>query len=308
MTPPLRLFITGVSGLVGGNLARLALAAGHHVTGTVGAFTGELAPLHTRLTLNLADAAALTTALRAARPDVILNCAALSQPAECDKNPALSHALNVTLPETLARISGEFGARLIHLSSEQVFSGAQTQPYTPDDTVSPINLYGRQKVESEQRVHLLAPRLAVTLRAPLLMGNSPGQRRSLHERLLADWAAGRTARLFTDEFRQTCTAENLAAAMLELATTLREITGVHHWAGAELLSRHEHGLRIRAHFGLSETSAPIAPVRLTDNPALAATRQPCLALDCSSLIRHLRTQPEKFSQQLTQLFTLKATS
>ncbi len=294
------IFLTGASGLVGGNFARAAAAAGHHVTGTVSQFPQKIPGLATQLTLDLTDTSAVEAALRAARTSAIINCAATSIPADCDKNPALSHALNVTLPATLARLALELDARLIHLSSEQAFNGYQTQPYTPADLVSPINLYGRQKVESERLVHSLAPSHAITVRAPLLMGNSPGRRRSLHERLLADWRAGRTPTLFTDEFRQTCTAENLAAALLELATAHREITGIHHWAGAELLSRHEQGLRLRAYFGLDESSAPIIAARLADHPALAATRQACLALDCTSLTRPLATEQEAFATQLAR--------
>ncbi len=177
---------------------------------------------------------------------------------------------------------------------------ARATPYRRDDPVAPINLYGRQKVESERLVHAAAPEFAVTLRAPLLMGNSAAGRRSLHERMFADWAAGKTPKLFTDEFRQPCTAENLAEAMLELCER-PQLLGVYHWAGAELISRHALGRRLREHFKLSERQAPLAAVTRAEVPGAAQKRQACLALDLAPLAGTLKTRPQTIAEQLAEL-------
>jgi len=295
----MKLFVLGSSGLVGGAFAEAASRAGHHVIGTIGSFAGPVAGVSEKLTLDLCDDAAVTAAVTRAKPDAIVNAAAVSEPAKCDEDTARSHQLNVALPALLARLAQTLGARLIHLSSEQAFAGDRP-PYAVTDPVAPINLYARQKVESERVVQTTAPSLAATVRAPLLMGNSPGGKRSLHERLLADWAAGKTPVLYTDEFRQTCTAQNLAAALLELCTR-PEITGVFHWAGAELLSRYELGLRIRAHFELTETNAPLKTTNRAANPNAAASRQANLALDLRPLSQLLKTPVETFAQQLAVL-------
>ncbi len=295
----MKFFVLGASGLVGGAFARAAHTAGHPITGTIGTFTGPLDGVSEKLILDLADDSAVEAAIRKSQPEVIINAAAISEPGKCDEDPAHSHRLNVALPALLARIAQEHGIRLLHLSSEQVFAGDRA-PYAVTDPVHPINTYARQKVESETLVHSIAPTLAVTVRAPLLMGNSPGGRRSLHERLLGDWAAGKTPVLYTDEFRQTCTAQNLALALLELAGR-PEISGVFHWAGAELLSRYELGLRIRAHFGLNETQAPLKTTDRTADPKASAKRQANLALDLLPLSQLLRTPVETFDQQLATL-------
>ncbi len=296
----MKIFLTGASGLVGGNFAQIAAASGHQVIGVVGRFTGELHGLSQRLSLDLTDEAALVSALRSAAPDAIVNCAAISEPAQCDADPVLSEAMNVTLPARLAQLARELDARLLHLSTEQVFDGQRSNPYAPHDRTNPINRYAAQKLASEQAVLDLAPHHSATIRAPLLMGNSPGRRRSLHERLLADWAAGRTPKLYTDEFRQPCTAANLAAALVELLPR-RDLHGVFHWAGAELLSRHEIGLRVREHFNLSESAAPIVAITRTETPAVAAQRQPCLALNLEPLLSTLRSRPQTFAEQLPTL-------
>jgi dTDP-4-dehydrorhamnose reductase len=294
------IFLAGASGLVGSAFARAAARRGHRVVGTVSAHAGEIEGLAAKHRVDLADEQATTAAVLEVFPQVIVNCAAISVPEHCDTNPALAQALNVTLPATLARLAHHVSARLVHLSSEQVFDGTRVSPYAAVDSVSPINLYGRQKIESERLVHAAAAELAVTIRAPLLMGNSVTGRRSNHERLLADWAAGRTPTLFTDEFRQPCTAENLAEVMVEVGER-DDLRGVFHWAGAELLSRHELGVRIREHFKLGEKHAPIASVRRVDVPELARKRQACLALDIAPLASKLKTRPQTIATQLEEL-------
>ena len=294
------LFLTGASGLVGSAFARAALRRGHRVVGAVGSYPGELEGVTKKISLDLTDEAATTAAVLDAFPDAIVNCAAISVPEQCELDPARAQTLNVTLPATLARLAHHLSARLIHLSSEQVFDGQKTTPYTPGDAPSPINLYARQKLESERAVRAAAPEFAVTIRAPLLMGDSPGGKRSLHERLLADWAAGKTPRLYTDEFRQPCTAENLAEVMVELCER-RDVRGEQHWAGAELLSRYDLGVKLRERFKLTEKQAPLAAITREETPEAAKKRQARLGLDISFLAGKLKTRAQTVAEQIEEL-------
>ena len=294
------IFLAGASGLVGSAFARAAARRGFHVVGTVGTYSGEIDGLAVKRQVNLSDEAATTAAVLDVFPQAIVNCAALSEPEQCEARPAVAQALNVALPAQLARLACHLSAKLVHLSSEQVFDGARNTPYSAGDSVSPLNLYGRQKLESERAVHAAAPEFAITIRAPLLMGNSLTGRRSNHERLLADWAAGATPKLFSDEFRQTCTAENLAEAMVEVCER-DDLRGVFHWAGTEVISRHELALRIRDHFKLTGQQAPIARITRAERPDAARKRPACLALDISSLAGRLKTRPQTIAAQLEEL-------
>ncbi|MCX6954632.1 MAG: SDR family oxidoreductase [Verrucomicrobia bacterium] len=296
----MNIFLTGASGLVGAVFARAAARRGHRVTGVVGTYAGELDGVAAKRTVDLTDEAATSAAVLDAFPDAIVNCAAVSVPEQCELDPARAQVLNVALPQTLARLAHHVSARFIHLSSEQVFDGTRMTPYQAGDATSPINLYARQKVESERAVHAAAPEFATTVRAPLLMGDSPGGKRSLHERLLADWAAGRTPRLYTDEFRQPCTADNLAEVMVELCER-RDLRGVMHWAGTELISRHALGVRLRERFKLTEEQAPITAVTRAETPDAARKRQACLALDISPLAGKLKTRPQNVAEQVEGL-------
>jgi dTDP-4-dehydrorhamnose reductase len=296
----MNIFLTGASGLVGSAFARAAARRGHQIVGTVGAHNGKIEGLTGQHTLDLAQAGSVTSAVLDQFPQAIVNCAAISVPEQCEIDPARAQALNVELPALLARLAHHVSARLVHLSSEQVFDGTVALPYAADDPVAPINLYGRQKMESERLVQQHAPAFAVTVRPPLLMGNSLTGRRSNHERLFADWAAGRTPRLFTDEFRQACTAENLAEVLVELCER-DNVRGVYHWAGSELLSRYELGRRIREQFKLSPTQAPLEAVTRPAVPEVARKRQACLALNITPLAAQLKTRPQSVAEQLAEL-------
>lgn len=291
------IFLTGASGLVGSAFARAAARRGHRVTGVVGTYAGELEGVAVKRAVDLTDEEATTAAVLEVFPDAIVNCAAVSVPEQCEADPARSQAMNVALPARLARLAHHVSARCVHLSSEQVFDGTRTAPYGAGDAVAPINRYARQKAESERAVRAAAPEFAITLRVPLLMGDSPGGKRSLHERLLAEWAAGKTPRLYADEFRQPCTAENLAEAMVELCER-RDVSGVRHWAGTELLSRHALGVKIRERFRLTEAQAPIAAVTRAETPEAAKQRQACLALDIAPLVGKLKTRPQAVAEQV----------
>jgi dTDP-4-dehydrorhamnose reductase len=295
----MKILLTGASGLVGGAFARVAAGGGQQVTGVVGRWPAPLPGLARQVALELRDEGAVRALVHAERPEVIVNAAAISEPAQCEAEPEKAQALNVRLPEMLAQLARESGARLLHLSTEQVFDGTRP-PYSPGDARRAINLYARHKLEAEDRVLAAASAQAVVLRLPLLMGNSPGGRRSVHERLLMLWAEGKPARLFADEIRQTCTADSVAEALVELCGR-GDLHGALHWAGAQPVSRVEIGRRIRARFGLTEAQAPIVSVARRDDPAAMKSRQADLSLNLAPLDTRLHTKPETFDEALAKL-------
>lgn len=292
----MRLLLTGASGLLGAAVAWRAARSRHKVVGVVGRWPGDVPGVNCQLALDLAQPAAVVALIRETRPQIVVNCAAVAEPAACDAAPELSHAINVDLPAALAAAAHESGARFIHVSSEQVFDG-EAPPYFVSSPVNPLHRYGRQKAESEQRVRKANIDAAI-VRAPLLFGNSPGGRRSVHEKFLEAWAAGKTMRLFTDEIRAVCSAENLAEALLEVAAR-PELTGVLHWAGDEPVSRYEMGRAICAQFGFPLEW--IEPATRADLPELTARRPRDLTLDLAPLEGALTVKPESLAAAAKRL-------
>ena len=87
-----------------------------------------------------------------AAPAVVLNAAAFTQVDRCESEPERAYQVNAEAPALLARICSERGVRLVHVSTDYVFSGDASQPYAEQDPTAPTSIYGRSKLEGERRV------------------------------------------------------------------------------------------------------------------------------------------------------------
>lgn len=107
----------------------------------------------------------LLARLEQEHPDVILHTAAVSDVGYCEHHPEESHRANVLLPLWVAEAARRTGAKLLAFSSDQVYTGMTgEQPFDETARLSPANVYGRHKLEGEERVLGLLPE-AVLLRA-----------------------------------------------------------------------------------------------------------------------------------------------
>ena len=115
--------------------------------------------------LAAADEAAVAELVRREQPDVILHTAAISDTGYSEQHPAESYRANVELPLWIAQVARQTGAKLVSFSSDQVYAGLDAvELFTEDRPLSPANVYGRHKLEAEQRVLDVLPD-AVLLRA-----------------------------------------------------------------------------------------------------------------------------------------------
>jgi dTDP-4-dehydrorhamnose reductase len=240
-----------------------------------------------RAALDLADPGAVRRRFAADPPAAILHCAALSKTGPCEARPDLARAVNVTATALLAELAADRPFFL--LSTDLVFDGTRGR-YTEADAPNPLNTYAATKADAEAIV-LRNPRHTV-VRTSLNAGVSPTGDRAFNEDLRGALAAGRTLRLFTDEFRCPIPAAVTARALWELLE--QGVTGLHHLAGAERLSRWEIGRRlVRRWPGLP---GRIEPGSLRDHAGPA--RAPDTSLDSSRVQALLRFPLPAFSAWL----------
>jgi dTDP-4-dehydrorhamnose reductase len=276
-------WITGAGGLIGSHLVR---SAPQFMPGA-----GVVAL--TRPLLDLTDASAVRGAFRRDHPQLVIHCAALSRSAECEANPSLARKLNVEVTARLAELAAE--VPLLFLSTDLVFDG-RAGHYDETAAVNPLGVYAHTKVAAEQI--LLANPAHTVIRTSLNGGPSPAGDRGFNEQMRLAWQAGKTLRLFTDEFRTPIPAEATARAIWELAA--HNQPGVYHVAGSERLSRWQIGQLLAARWPQLKPRMEAASLkeyggapRAPDTSLNCAKAQQLLSFPLPELTEWLATHPNE---------------
>jgi dTDP-4-dehydrorhamnose reductase len=151
------LLITGATGTLGRAFARLCQARGlaHR--------------LLSRQDMDIADSRSVQRVLHDLQPWAVINTAGYVRVDEAERDADRCRRENVLGPAVLAAACAARGTRLVTFSSDLVFDGAKGAPYLESDPVAPLNMYGRSKVEAEQRV-LSADPSALVVRTSAFFG------------------------------------------------------------------------------------------------------------------------------------------
>ena len=102
--------------------------------------------------LDLTDPEAIRAAVRATRPTLIINPAAYTAVDKAESEPALAEAINAHAPAVLAAEAARLGIPLIHYSTDYVYAGTGTMPWTEDAPTAPPNVYGATKLAGEEAI------------------------------------------------------------------------------------------------------------------------------------------------------------
>ncbi|GGN35692.1 dTDP-4-dehydrorhamnose reductase [Actinoplanes campanulatus] len=229
-----RLLVTGATGSLGRRVMARAAAAGFDAVG---------ASPTASVRLDIRDLADVRRVVAEVRPDAIVHTAAGR---DRDDWPATADgAAHVALAAA--------GIRLVHVSSDAIFSGRQGE-YDEDALPDPVYAYGAAKAAAETAVRAVDPTAAI-VRTSIIMGDGRGA----HEILTHDLIAGRVAgALFTDEIRKPVHVDDLADALLELAAG--DYAGVLNVAGADAISRYDLGVLVARRDGLDPAAIPAARI------------------------------------------------
>ena len=106
--------------------------------------------------LDITDVEAVLELVRETRPEVIINCAAHTNVDKCEEQWDLAYRINAIGPRNLSIAASEVDAKLIHVSTDYVFAGNGSSPYTEFDAVAPASAYGKTKLEGERFVQQFA--------------------------------------------------------------------------------------------------------------------------------------------------------
>jgi dTDP-4-dehydrorhamnose reductase len=210
----MRLLVTGAAGMLGRDVVAAAGDAGHEALALA------------RADLDITDAAAVRAAVLAAQPDAVINCAATTDVDGAESAEAAATAVNGTGAGHLAAAAAEIGALLVHVSSDYLFDGTATEPYTEDAPVAPVGAYGRSKLAGERAIAATDARSAI-VRTSWLFGPHGKNFVDTMRRLGAE---REEIAVVDDQVGCPTYTGHLAPALVEIAE--RGTTGILHVAGA----------------------------------------------------------------------------
>ncbi len=136
----MRVIVTGAGGLAGREVVTCFSTAGH-----------EVIP-RAHEDLDITNYEALRSLIIESRPDWVINCAAYTNVDACEDHEDFAYSVNGKAPGMMAGICKECDIRLCHISTDYVFDGTKSTPYTEDDKPSPLNTYGKSKLYGETEI------------------------------------------------------------------------------------------------------------------------------------------------------------
>jgi dTDP-4-dehydrorhamnose reductase len=276
-----RLLVTGVSGLLGINLA-WSMTGRYDVTGVLRGRRAVAVPGHTPFEAIEADLTLpgeVERVLDLSQPDVIIHTAALTEVDRCEMHPEEARRTNTVLPGILARAAARAGVEMLHISTDAVFDGLRGD-YSEEDTPNPINVYARTKLDGERAVAEAYPD-ALIARVNFFGWSWQGSR-SLAEFFFNSLSAGLPVFGFDDVFFCPLLVNDLVEILLRMVDL--RLKGVYHVVSSECQSKYAFALMLAREFGFDEQL--ISPAPFTQGN-LRAQRSPRLTLRTDRLAHAL---------------------
>lgn len=237
----MKIFISGASGLVGGNCLKHFTEMGCTVVGTYFSYPTNDTVFYDTLNPDHAD----NFDVVAFKPDVIVHCGALTHVDYCETNVEESYQKTVQSTLNLIALSQQCGAKMVYISTDYVFDG-KNGPYREDAPVHPLSVYAEHKLAAEQAV-LAASSSALVLRVTNVYGNEL-RGKNFVARIVEQAKNGQklTLKLPYDQYASPTNAWDIARAMYVLLKDGK--TGVYHIGSTDYVNRVELALRVLSYF------------------------------------------------------------
>jgi dTDP-4-dehydrorhamnose reductase len=251
-------------------------------TGQVARELAAQAPVTTlsRAQADLMDPAACAAAIRVHRPRAVINAAAWTAVDKAEAEEDAATTINAHAPAAMARECAGLGIPFVQISTDYVFDGQGTEPWTPDSATAPLSAYGRSKLAGEQAVRA-AGGPHVILRTSWVFSAHGA---NFVKTMLRLGAERPVLRVVADQWGAPTPAAAIAAACLTIADRLiaaPHLSGTHHFAGTPDTTW--------AGFARAIMEAARLPTEVEDIPTAAyptpARRPANSRLDCSALAR-----------------------
>lgn len=253
--------------------------------------------------LDLSDAEACREAVQELKPDWVLNAGAYTAVDKAESEQELAWDVNAGAPQAFAEALASGGGRLLQVSTDFVFNGEQGTPYTPQQAVDPIGVYGSSKAGGEKAVlETLSPDRSCILRTSWVYGPVGKNFCLTMLRLHAErGAAGVPLSVVADQVG--CPTSTLGLAEACWSALKLDVSGIHHWSDAGAASWYDFATAIGvigAAAGFVPKPAEVKPIRTVDYPT-PAKRPSYSLLDCVETRRSLGIEPKHWQEALVNV-------
>ncbi len=292
----MKVLLTGSNGQVGNALIRTKPS---HI---------DLYPTF-RSNLELSNPQECFDIVKAIKPDWIINSGAYTSVDKAEKEKEIAIAINAGAPKAFANAILKEGGKLLQISTDFVFDGSQSVPYTPSSRRTPINVYGKSKAKGEIEIEnlLTNKNQSVILRTSWLMGPT---RTNFALTMLKLHKEKDIISVVADQVGSPTTTATLSDAIWKIISINSEITDhpngspqVLHWCNSGVASWYDIAVavgEISEEIGLIKQKADVLPIQTINYPT-PAHRPSYSILDNSITKEKLKLTPIHWRQALKNL-------
>jgi len=296
-----RILLTGVNGQVGHALQR--------------SFAGDALLSNAvisvdRSQLDLTDQDAIRRVIQTVKPDLIINPAAYTAVDKAESEPELAYAVNATAPQTLAEEAAKVGAKLIHFSTDYVYSGTKVGAYTEDDAPQPLSVYGKSKLAGEDAIRSVGLQHLI-FRTSWVYG---AYGKNFLTTILRLAAERDQLRVVADQIGAPTSSHSIADAVLGVLKRWQDEAGIYHLVNAGQTSWHGFATAIVEEYGRIQIARGWQQLKVTTEKIQAITteeyptpvvRPANSTMDCTKLARDFSvTVPNWRDALMTELQSL----
>ena len=278
----MRVLVTGSNGQLGQSLQAITTNAKHSFE------------YKNSRELDIADELKVAKTFEKNNFDYCINCAAYTAVDKAESEPNKAFAVNVTGVENLAKVCLKHDVILIHISTDFVFDGMKTTPYTEEDTPNPINTYGKTKLQGEQVVQELLAKYFI-IRTSWLYSEYGSNFVKTMVRLGKERDE---LQVVNDQFGTPTYAGYLAKVILHIINSSSKEYGLYHYSNEGECSWFDFAEEI---FRISSIDITLKGISTAEYPT--AAERPVYSVLCKDKIyKNLAIQRSSYANSLTKLF------
>lgn len=278
----MKIILTGAGGMLGRALAPCLESRNHEVTALP------------REELDVTDYRQAIEAISATEPDLVIHSAAYTRVDQAESEPNLAYLINGYGTENIAVACNRLGIPLLYVSTDYVFDGEQTRPYTTWDSTGPLSVYGKSKLAGEKAIERHLNNFFI-VRTSWLYGPYG---HNFVDTILTMSAQRKILRVVSDQWgTPTCTL-SLAEIIAELIATQR--WGIYHATDGGVTNWYEFARAI-----VRGRNVEVQPIETKDMPR-PATRPKYSVLDKTTLIRTIGRELISWEEALDSYLVMRA--